>query len=461
MSERWLPGAPAAAWAARNHVGYALDVLRHTACAGCSLGSVGLRDHVRPGLHLCRRRLDGLSRIVAPPVPDPTLGGTDLLDADQLRTLGRLTSPLLRRAGGRFEVLPWEDATHLLRARLEEHRGRWTLDVGAEELSNEAAWMLGQVSDRFEPGAVRRVGAMTAWRDALEAATGLRACPSSLADLRSAERIVLWGPVTETHPELARWIPRKAAVLTIGCSVPGHRELYGEPADLVRRGIAAAWRGRPDTLEVGDPPSFVPEPALADPALHVVDASLEPGPHIALALLQGALGVAGRGMVVLGGQPGLEDLGPREVDGPASDVAVVLGDAPFRGRPRFRAHLAWFATPTMLDEPVGEVLVLPLRMRPEVEGGTTTTSADRVVRFSPQVLGRDPGDARAPSSVLGDVLGRADLVRGPSAIRARIAADLPAWRGLDEPFDTLQWGGAQPLADGFLTDDGRARLPDY
>jgi hypothetical protein len=463
MFDRWPLAAPGAAWRARKNPGYAADVLRHAACATCSLGSRGLRDDVRPGLHLCRRRLEDLPRVVADPMDEGALARADLLDRPALRRLGRLSAPMLRRRGGRFEAIGWEDAAHLLATRLEGARGAWTLHVGDEELGNEDAWALATLASTLEAAGVTRRGAVRPrWQRCLLATTGFGGSPSSLADLPTAERVVIWGDVLRSHPELVRWLPRRGEVLTVGCHLPGHRRLPGTPLELAERGRAASWRRRPSELRVGREPTAVPEPALAEPALHLVDAALLPEPFVGLALLQGALARPGAGLVVLGGQPGVSDMGLHgDGDAPTADVEVHVGDA--RRRPStagFRAHLGWFADPAMMIEPAGEVLVLPLRWRFEAEGGTTTTSADRVVRFSPQVLGHDVAGALSLPSALAPALGLADA--GGPAIRRAIAAAVPHHgpiADLQRPGASFQWGGAQPLAEGFPTDDGRARVP--
>jgi hypothetical protein len=464
VSDRWIIGAPRAAWMSRRHLGYAADVLRHTACATCSLGSKGLRDHVAPGLHLCGRRLDDLDRLLAEPMEHGALRGADLLDRDGLRALGRLSTPQIRRRGGRFEPLTWTDAANLLGRRLREQS--WSLHVGDEDLGDEDAWMLAQMAQQLGATSIQRRGSVRPrWIQALEAATGFGASPSSLADLPDAQRIVLWGPVDRTHPELRRWLPRRAEILTIGTSIPGHRRLEGDPVAIARRGCAAAWRGRSKDLIVGKAPPDVPEPAFVEPALHLVDATLDPAPFLALALLQGAIGKPGTGLVVLGGRPGVAELG-LDRPGPCGDVVVTVGDAHTSApEAAFRAHLGWFADPSMLLEPAGEVLVLPLLWRTETPGGTTTTSADRTIRFSPQVLGHGVAQARALPDLIGEVLSLTGKTAPTDAVSARGAiTDAWPWRGdlrrLKRPGDGYQWGGRQPLADGMRTEDGCARVPE-
>jgi molybdopterin-dependent oxidoreductase alpha subunit len=102
------------AWENRGRWGYAWRILRHGVCDGCSLGPRGLRDDVIPGIHLCTTRLRLLHMNTMGPIPDGALsdvGALRQLDNEQLRRLGRLPYPLIRRAGeGGFSRLPWEKA---------------------------------------------------------------------------------------------------------------------------------------------------------------------------------------------------------------------------------------------------------------------------------------------------------------------------------------------------------------
>ena len=91
-------------WENRGRWGYALRILKHGVCDGCSLGPRGLRDDVIPGVHLCLTRLKLLRLNTMGPVPDAALGDVDALRAlgnDGLHRLGRVPYPLLRRQGDR------------------------------------------------------------------------------------------------------------------------------------------------------------------------------------------------------------------------------------------------------------------------------------------------------------------------------------------------------------------------
>src|SRR5499427_7889708 len=81
------------AWENRGRWRYALRILRHGVCDGCSLGPRGLRDDVIPGVHLCLTRLGLLRLNTMGPIPDDALASVERLRAlsnEELHRLGRV-----------------------------------------------------------------------------------------------------------------------------------------------------------------------------------------------------------------------------------------------------------------------------------------------------------------------------------------------------------------------------------
>jgi molybdopterin-dependent oxidoreductase alpha subunit len=113
-----------AAWENRDRPGYAWRILRHGVCDGCALGTAGMRDWTLPGVHLCNVRLR-LLRLNTQPALDPsTLADVTQLEtrsSRELRRLGRLGAPMLRRHGDRgFTRIGWEQAYELMARRVAE-----------------------------------------------------------------------------------------------------------------------------------------------------------------------------------------------------------------------------------------------------------------------------------------------------------------------------------------------------
>src|SRR6188768_2995558 len=89
-------------WENRGRLAYALRILRHGVCDGCSLGPRGLKDDVVPGVHLCLSRLKLLRLNTMGPIKDALLRDVSQLSRlsnEQLHALGRVPYPLLRRRG--------------------------------------------------------------------------------------------------------------------------------------------------------------------------------------------------------------------------------------------------------------------------------------------------------------------------------------------------------------------------
>ncbi len=106
----------------RGQLRYAWRILKEGCCDGCSLGTTGMRDWTMPGVHLCNVRLRLLRLNTMPPFEPARLRDVAPLagrTSAELRELGRLPAPLLRRQGDRgFEPISWDDALDLVAGRI-------------------------------------------------------------------------------------------------------------------------------------------------------------------------------------------------------------------------------------------------------------------------------------------------------------------------------------------------------
>src|SRR5215471_19554519 len=92
----------AAMWENRDNLGYAWRVLKHGCCDGCSLGTTGMHDWTMKGVHLCAVRLQMLRFNTMPAMDWHLLEDVAPLKSKtekQLRRLGRLAVPMVRRKG--------------------------------------------------------------------------------------------------------------------------------------------------------------------------------------------------------------------------------------------------------------------------------------------------------------------------------------------------------------------------
>jgi molybdopterin-dependent oxidoreductase alpha subunit len=111
-----------AAWENRDRPGYAWRILNDGVCDGCALGTQGMRDWTIDGVHLCNIRLRLLRLNTAPAFGPAELRDVATLRArpsHELRELGRLPAPMIRRRGEPgFAPVGWEEALELTAERI-------------------------------------------------------------------------------------------------------------------------------------------------------------------------------------------------------------------------------------------------------------------------------------------------------------------------------------------------------
>jgi molybdopterin-dependent oxidoreductase alpha subunit len=105
------------AWDNRDQLPFAWRILRDGVCDGCALGTSGLSDWTLDGTHLCMVRLE-LMRLNTAPALDPArladVAALSMLSSAELRALGRLPQPMVRRRGDAgFRVISWDEALTL------------------------------------------------------------------------------------------------------------------------------------------------------------------------------------------------------------------------------------------------------------------------------------------------------------------------------------------------------------
>ena len=130
-------------WENRDNLGYAWRILRDGCCDGCSLGTRGMYDWTMKGVHLCAVRLQLLRFNTMPAMNWHLLEDVSGLRGKtekQLRKLGRLAVPMIRRKGEKgFRQASWDEAIRTVAQGLrsiDPHRIAWY--VTSRGLTNEA-----------------------------------------------------------------------------------------------------------------------------------------------------------------------------------------------------------------------------------------------------------------------------------------------------------------------------------
>ena len=141
-------------WRNRDQLPFAYRILTQGVCDGCALGTSGVRDYAMEGVHLCMVRLD-LMRLNTAPALDVTRleDATALarMSAAELRELGRLPYPMLRRRGERgFARITWDEALEIAASRAAAvEPSRMAFYLTSRGLTNESYYVAQKVARFF------------------------------------------------------------------------------------------------------------------------------------------------------------------------------------------------------------------------------------------------------------------------------------------------------------------------
>ena len=140
-------------WENRDNLPYAWRILSKGVCDGCALGVAGFHDWTLSGVHLCTTRLNLLrintmtarSTAGARRRARPAACST----ATELRDLGRLAYPMVRRAGERrvHAGVTWDEALDLIADRIQATTpDRLAVYLTARGITNEVYYVAQKVT---------------------------------------------------------------------------------------------------------------------------------------------------------------------------------------------------------------------------------------------------------------------------------------------------------------------------
>lgn len=202
------------AWHNRRSLPFAWRILRRGVCDGCALGVAGLHDWTMHGVHLCMTRLELLETNTMGAVDERALRDVDglrTMSGKQLRGLGRLAHPMVRRRGDRgFTRVGWDDALDLLADRVRDAGpDRIAFYLTARGITNEAYYVAQKVA-RFLgtnniDNAARVCHAPSTL--ALKQMIGVGATTVSYTDVINSDLVVLFGShVANAQPVFMKYL---------------------------------------------------------------------------------------------------------------------------------------------------------------------------------------------------------------------------------------------------------------
>jgi molybdopterin-dependent oxidoreductase alpha subunit len=214
-------------WENRRHLRYAWRILRKGVCDGCALGVAGFHDWTLSGVHLCTTRLHLLkfnTMDAFDPATLPDVAALRRLTGKELRDLGRLGYPMVRRNGEpAFRRVSWDEALDLVAGAIRATApDRLAVYLTARGITNETYYVAQKVT-RFlgSPNidnAARVCHAPSTV--ALKRTIGVGATTCSYTDVIDSDLIILFGanvangqPVFMKYLYLARKRGAKIAVV--------------------------------------------------------------------------------------------------------------------------------------------------------------------------------------------------------------------------------------------------------
>jgi molybdopterin-dependent oxidoreductase alpha subunit len=233
-----------ALWENRDNAGYAWRILSSGVCDGCALGTKGLHDWTIDGIHLCNVRLRLLRLNTMPSMDEAILGDIAALrgrSGAELRDLGRLPYPMLRRSGeAGFSRIGWDEGLGLIAERIRsagpERVGFYLTSRGMPNESYYAAQKAARAIGTNSIDSSARV-CHSPSTFGLKQALGVAATTCSYSDWIGTDLIVFIGsnvannqPVTTKYLHLAKKAGTKVAVVN-PYREPG-MERYWVPSSL-------------------------------------------------------------------------------------------------------------------------------------------------------------------------------------------------------------------------------------
>lgn len=194
-------------WDNRDNLPYAYRILTQGVCDGCALGVSGLRDRTLDGPHLCTTRLNVLRLNTMPAIPDDLLfGDIDRLramDSTQLRKLGRIPYPMIRRQGERrFSRIGWDEALDTIAGRIREiDPKQLAFYLTARGITNESYYAAAKAARFIGTNNIDNASRIchSPSKTALKRSVGIGASSCSYKDWISTDVLVFWGSVAANN----------------------------------------------------------------------------------------------------------------------------------------------------------------------------------------------------------------------------------------------------------------------
>lgn len=194
-------------WRNRDNLPYAARILTQGVCDGCALGVAGLYDQTLAGPHICTTRLNVLRLNTMPAMRDKWLHA-DIdelrkLSSAELRELGRIPYPLVRRPGERsFTRISWDEALDIAAAKFRALPPEQTaFYLTARGITNESYYAAAKTARFLGTNHIDNASRIchSPSKTALKRSLGIAASSCSYRDWIGTDVLVFWGSVAANN----------------------------------------------------------------------------------------------------------------------------------------------------------------------------------------------------------------------------------------------------------------------
>lgn len=191
------------AWDNKDNIGYATRILTQGVCDGCALGVSGLYDQTLKGPHLCTTRMNVLRLNTMPALKEEIIhADIDQLrqySSTELRKLGRIPYPLIRRKGERkFSRISWDDAMDIIANKMKQlDPKQYAFYLTSRGITNESYYVAGKVARFLGTNNIDNASRIchSPSKTALKRSIGVGASTANYQDWFGTDVLLFWGSV--------------------------------------------------------------------------------------------------------------------------------------------------------------------------------------------------------------------------------------------------------------------------
>jgi len=191
------------AWDNKDNIGYATRILTQGVCDGCALGVSGLQDQTLKGPHMCTTRMNVLRLNTMPALKEEIIHA-DIDDlrkysSTDLRKLGRIPYPLIRRKGERkFSRLTWNEAMEIIANKMKQlDPKQYAFYLTSRGITNESYYVAGKVARFLGTNNIDNASRIchSPSKTALKRSIGVGASTANYQDWFGTDVLLFWGSV--------------------------------------------------------------------------------------------------------------------------------------------------------------------------------------------------------------------------------------------------------------------------